>query len=308
MVIYKKLKINIFTFLGLFELISVPLILLKSSFSFLVIVISFLYLGIIYLIIRNREKFSIKKKIDKIEVIYLLCLALISVFLLIQEYNYQHVDEDDARFVVEVVDAIENDTMLLTNPATGEVIESYRNLEIAKDAVAAWPMFVAYLSKITTIKPAIMDHTILPLLLTILAIYVWWKFIENFVGKNIVYQSMFVIIMLLMMIFGYSHRWTMISMFMNRLWQGKAVVASVGIPALFTSIINFYDNKNNFLDILFVNLSMCLFSGNGIVMGAIILGCFSLIYGILKKDIKTTIILLCLTIPNGILYLIESSL
>ena len=55
-------------------------------------------------------------------------------------------------------------------------------------------------------------------------------------------------------------------------------------------------------------MGMCLLSGMGIVIGAIIIGCFALGYSICKKDLKTLIYILPLAIPNAMYFILEMSI
>lgn len=292
---------------GVTQLFSVPITLLKIRFSTLFIVLMIVIILIcIYGIIKNGIKFK-KPNISKKEMIFVaitICMVCVMMFL---NFKYQHVDEDDSRFVVNAVDILDTDRLFLTNPATGEEIPGFILRESDKDVCSPFAVYIAMMSRITGITPVVFAHSVLPLMLIVLASCVWWLVGEKLIGKNIIDQSMFTIFILLMHLFGYSYLWTEVTMFMNRLWQGKSIVASIGIPALFVTLFDFYDDSKykNLLPVFIVDMGLCLLSGNGIVMGAIIIGCFALAYSVLKKDIKLMFIIALIAIPNFMYYLLS---
>ena len=74
---------------------------------------------------------------------------------------FQHIDDDDSRFVVEQVMAVEHGAMYTENPVTGKV--SYWDMgEVRKDMVSPWAMLVAYWCKLSGIAPAVMSHKYMP--------------------------------------------------------------------------------------------------------------------------------------------------
>ena len=65
-----------------------------------------------------------------------------------------------------------------------------------------------------------------------------------------------------------------------------------------------YNRKSDYICLMFLDLSMCLMSGMGVVIGALLLGCFGLLYGIFKRKWRITRNFWLMIIPNGIYYLI----
>ena len=293
------------------QLISVPMILLKTSFNIL-IVVNFLLL-LIFVVYCFKKKgislkdFKINTNINNEEKIFIcLLLLLVFVFLFFQLY-YQHVDEDDSRFIVNAVDIVDTNRLFLTNPATGEPTIGFTLGDSDKDVVSPFAVYFSIINKITNIKVVSFAHTYFPLAMILLAVCVWWLFGEKLIGPNIVYQCMFVIIIILFHLFGSSFRWTEISMFMTRLWQGKAIVSSIGIAATFVTLFDYYENSNYkyLLLMLIVNLGVCFLSGMGVVINAIIIGSFALGYGFVKKDIKSLIYISGVALFNLAYFLLE---
>ena len=308
---FKKNIIN-FYFYGLFstwayiQLISVPLILLKTSFTFVFVLIC-LYLLIMsgYGLYKNND-FKIKlyeyKSKDKIAIVSLIIFVL---FFMSLSVRYQHIDEDDSRFVVNAVEMLATNKMMLTNPATGEDLPGFVLPDSDKDVVSPWAVYIAFASKITNTRTVVEAHTVIPLALILLSVCVFYLVSEKLLGKDITLNVMFVMLMLMMMLYGYSHLWTMITMYMDRLWQGKSVVASIGIPAMFVVLFDYYDDLNDIKKVILVDLGMCLFSGMGVVIGAIIIGCFAFGYAISKRNLNVMFYLLLVAIINTIYFLLE---
>lgn len=287
------------------QIIMVPLILLKQSFMLVVVLISiFLIIFSIYGIIKNHFPFNFNH--NKSEIFALILLFLLSFIFLFLQLQYQNIDEDDSRFIVNAVDTLKSNKVLLTNPINGDILPGFILDDSGKDVTSPWSVFIAYISKLTLNKAVVCAHSILPLSLTILTICIWWQFAEKIFGKSIIYQSMFTILMLLTYLFGYSYLWTTITMFMSRLWQGKSIVAATGIPMLFNCLFDSYENDKQYLPtVIIADLALCLFSGNGIVMGAIAIGCFALGYGIIKKDYKIFLRIAMIAVINAIYFAIE---
>ena len=92
-------------------------------------------------------------------------------------YHYQHIDDDDARYVSEEVSAIVHDTLLVDDPITDEYM--YWDVgEVRKDVTSPWTMYVAMCCKITGIAPAVFSHTFFPFFMIIIC-YVLYGMIGN---------------------------------------------------------------------------------------------------------------------------------
>ena len=296
---------------ALLQLISVPLILIKASFTTLLIVYYLiLFLFFVYYFKKygiSFDDFKVKTKLNIDEKIFVCLLLVVMCAFMFFQFSYQHVDEDDSRFIVNTVDIVDTNKLFLTNPATGEAMVGFTLSDSDKDIVSPFALYFAIINKITGIRIVRYTHTYFPLAMILLAVCVWWLFAEKLVGNNIVYQSMFVIILLLFHMFGSSFRWTEISMFMTRIWQGKAIVSSIGIPATFVTLFDYYKNSDlkHYLLILVVNLGACFLSGMGVVINAIIIAGFAIGYGFIKRDIKVFIYIAAAAIFNFIYYLLE---
>ena len=286
------------------QLITVPLVLVRVSFLVIVALMTAWILALsVYGIYKNKFpklKFRDKKSSEK--AVILVTGVLIVIFFAVRTYA-QHTDADDSRFVVNAVDIVRTNRMYLTDPTTGSELPVWVG-ELCKDVTAPWAVFIAYIAKVTGVSVAIMAHTFLPICLFTAIFCVWWMLSEEFFGKDIVNRCIFIDVLMFLHLYGYYSRHSVESIMMLRIWQGKAVVCSFGIPAVMLLCMWIYRKKQkcDYLCLCLLNIAMCLMSGMGVIIGALLLGCFGLVYGIGKKSWRLTLAFWLMVIPNVIYY------
>lgn len=302
---------------ALFQLVTVPLVLFKQSFIVVVIAISVIIAGLcIYGIIR--KYYSIKSaKLPKLtnasERIAFILTCLTVLALLVITALMQHMDADDSRFVVNAVDIVRTNRMFLTNPATGQSIDVWKG-ELLKDITSPWAVFIAYCAKATGIHATVMAHTFLPLVLTLVMCMVYWMLSDIFFKGDWVYRSIFFILAILLTVYGYYSVYSAETFAITRIWQGKAVVASIGIPLIYFICMKVYedDTRTGYYALLYVmSFAMCLMSGMGITIGAVMIGCMASVYGIIKKSFKVFFKMAAAAVPCAVyfaIYIIEKGL
>lgn len=288
------------------QLVTVPLVLVKASF-WVVIVIWSIWILILCgygIYKRNFPQLFVgeKKRRDKTAILItgVLILGFFTAVLL-----GQHTDADDSRFVVNAVDIVRTNRLFLTDPNTGNQISTWLG-ELSKDVTAPWAVYLAYCGKLTGFSPTVIAHLFLPLSILTAVFGVWWMFSEEFFGKDLVHRCVFMIFLMFLHIYGYSSFYNAETFTMVRLWQGKAVVAGLGIPAMFLTSMWIYQRgrRSDYICLALLDLSCCLMSGMGVVIGALLLGCFGLIYGVFKRNWRITLCFWLMIIPNVIYYLI----
>ncbi len=288
------------------QLVTVPLVLLKASFWTVIILLSswILFLCGYGLYQRDFPKIERGKKTGEQRAVILVTGVLIASFMLAVLLG-QHMDADDSRFVVNAVDIVRTNRMFLTDPNTGNEIGTWLG-ELSKDVTAPWAVYLAYCGKLTGISPTVIAHTILPLALFTAILGVWWMLSGEFFGKDVLHRCIFLDVMMFLHLYGYFSVYSAETFTMVRLWQGKAAVAGLGIPAMLLICMRIYryNRKSDYICLMFLDLSMCLMSGMGVVIGALLLGCFGLLYGIFKRKWRITRNFWLMIIPNGIYYLI----
>ena len=97
---------------------------------------------------------------------------------------------------------------------------------------------------------------------------------------------------------------------MVRIWQGKAVLASVLLPYLLCLCISFFLEKKqeiSWVPLVLANISCCLLSSMGVILAPLLTGCFFIISLIVRRDWKRVLVgfLCCLpSIALGIVYIL----
>ena len=296
----------------IFQLISVPMIVFNCSFVSLVwttVIVYVFLLSVVFLssTIRRRSVLvSVPNSwIDRIALLILMLVFTAGVFC---QIAFQHIDDDDSRFVVNIVDIIRSNSLFLSNPSTGEAIPVW-NGELIRDVASPWAAFQACIAYLSGIQATIFAHTVQPILLFLLMFAVQWKLSEVLVGKKVVDRCVFCILLWLLIWFGNYTGWSAEGFIVRRIWQGKAIVAGIGIPYIIFMLVKYYENEGKeWIYYLFIsNMAMCLLSNMGILFGAVLVAVFGLVYGILKKKIKVSLLLWVTAVPNlfyGILSLV----
>lgn len=232
-------------------------------------------------------------------------LALI-VFILYNTIILQHTDNDDSRFVVNAVDMIRTNKLFLTDPATGASL-SYWKGELAKDVTSPWAIYPACIARWTGIRAVAAFHSLIPVQVVILASAVYYALAERLFPGERTSKAMFVIFVWMVNLYGYYSLFCSETFLMTRGWQGKSIVAGVGIPAMLMLFLDIYRDitkRSSYVLLLLLNLAMCLLSGMGIIIGAILVASFTIVYAIDKKSFRLILwgVLVCM--PNAVYYAI----
>lgn len=308
---------------AVFQLITVPMILAKASFSAVVVlwglsIFAVLLLqstwkikkkGRLYPYDRHGNKHRVRKHKDKMEI---LCFALMIVIVLYQcmmcVVGTQY-DEDDARFVVNALEAFNHDSMLLINPATGEYVGTWVG-ELAKEVASPWTIYIALVAKILNMHPTIVAHTVLPGILVAMAYAVCWLIAGKIYKKNLLHRCVFVLIAAIVNLFFTNSDQTQAVFLLTRVWQGKAVVAGIMIPFICYLMMLLYHNnkeKQMYYLLFLTDMACCLLSGMGIFFSGVLIGIFGMYITIVKKDVRILLklIITCSpTIVYGVIYII----
>lgn len=294
-----------------FQLCAFPMILLKCRFSYVAVAWCLIILVILVLGIIKKKKavFDIRQKImaaknqiqiKRKDIFLCLIMTLLVLTQVFMYLNYQHIDDDDARFFAEALEAVERNTMLQVNPTTGGIVDHFLP-GVYNDIVSPWPFFIALMSKLTGIHPAVMGHKILPVFILIMVYCIYWELAKHFTEGRLTDRCIFVIFACLINMFGFISIYTQFTFLLIRLWQGKAVVAGLLIPFTLLNLIRIYktpDDKSLYMILCIVNLSMCLASGMGIILGIIEIGIFGGIYILLHRNAKMMFGMAAASIPN----------
>lgn len=247
-------------------------------------------------------------------------------FQLYKAVAYASFDGDDAYYVVESLIAQQADVMYRILPYTGRPTD----LDI-RHALAVFPMWIAFVAARSRIHATIVSHTIMPLVLIPLSYLVYYEigrqlFKTNTYGMrkegteskktgrnraddgNIFDRENLPIFMLLMtmfQIFGNVSIYTSETFFLTRTWQGKAVVGSLVIPALFWMFLWIYDGKRYrdaglWFVFVCINMTAGVCSSIAVFLVCILMALTAFCLAITERDYRVILKMGAVCIPNVI--------
>lgn len=294
------------------QLMAVPLIIKDCAFHTLFyLYVAIIVLEVILVLSRHAKDIvimvkNIPTKLKKGGIIGLLVILSILMQGFMLSY-FEHTDDDDARFVPSAVAAVEKDMMFEENPVTGDLLYS-RISEVFKDMVSPWIMFWAVLSKVSMIHPAILMHSIVPLIFIPLAYAVYWL-LAGCLFEEHEKKLVFVGLVSAIHIFSGYSVYNSGAFLLFRIWQGKALFASIFVPLLFFLALRLFQGEKpklrDYATIAMTSCGACMTSGFGIVLTAMFWGLISVIYAVAKKAPKVMIGLWIAMVPcviYGFLY------
>ena len=298
--------------MALCEILAVPCAFFKVRFT--VVVILYLLL-IVLIIIAGIVKThavllpikNIKAGLKSYGVIEYITLALLLVVLgtvIVNSVRLYVVDQDDSRFVVTAADMIRTDTLFLADPSTGIVYDRWSyGVDAAKDIVAPHAVFCAVCAMVTSTSVTMFMHTVYPVVLYILAACVYYNLISELIEgvdrlksskHKEAYAFFAVALLFLYAIFQYSAISTRETVFLIRLWQGKAILAGIIIPALLWVLYRIYRSpeKSSYILLFIVSLAGCLTSSMATLLIPMLLAVYGVVYGIARRSVKVSVLIL----------------
>lgn len=323
-IIFKKYLLGWVLEFAVFQIIAVPMILLKTPFHILFIVwtlvmVVLLIPGLIFSIHKIKIEKDVSKQdknggrtssISKIELtLSLLVLLGVIGFQLYQYGINTHIDLDDSRFVANTIEAVENDTMFQRSAATGEYL-GYWTGEQEKDVTSPWMIMYATLTKLTGVSAATMVHTVMPVILLILAYFAIWLLGDELTEGDYQKNIYFVLFSALIFMISSGSSYTQGVFMLNRIWQGKATVAAFFIPLILYFFVKHFKKKDkvefrSFLELIIINFAICLTTGVGLITAAVLTGGYGIWSAIAGKSWKNLIFSWVCEIPIIIYGLIQ---
>lgn len=299
---------GILIFWAVFQLVSVPCIFGKISFtqfSYIVGIITIVLCTLSLILNRKRILLSIKEEIwyAKGSPLILVAALLILVLQVYMYVQYTHEDADDAFYVATAVTADKTDTMYQINAYTGEFYKSFP----MRYVLSPFPIFVAFMGRIFQIHPTIMAHTVLPVFLMIIGFCVLYLLGTILFPDDRKKAGYFIVFCQIVQIFSGFNVYQQGMFFLVRIWQGKAVLAGILLPFCFymgKRLLAQEVKKADWFLISVLMLSCCMVSSMGIMLGAVCMGILGILAAIYKKSIKILLLSGVCCIPNVIYALI----
>lgn len=236
--------------LALFQLIAVPVVFLDVwgfdivIMLFTVIVTLFTGMGIIqalHLWRREGRVFAGKRrfvKYQRVDWIQWILVFILIGFQLIMAVTHASFDGDDAYYVVHSVITDETNTLYRILPYTGEST----SLDM-RHSMAVFPLWIAYVARMSGVHATIVSHTILPLILIPLTYLIYYEIGKKLCKESTRQLSAFMIFVCMLQIFGNVSIYNNATFLLMRTWQGKSMLANVVIPAIFMVLLWLFEEE-----------------------------------------------------------------
>ncbi len=278
---------GLFAELALFEVLAVPMTFLDCSLTLLTRIWAGGVLVLALLSVMKNRSYAAQRKWLCETVRGLTPLMVVVLVLLVLQMLYitgrQHLDEDDSFYLATSTTAVETDSLFRYNPYTGFAYRTFPSRYV----LSAWPLFVAVISRLSGFHPAILAHMALPAFVLFWAYLVYALFGARLFPGDKNKQSLFLLFVTALICFSGYSRYSAVTFLMIRSWQGKAVLAGFGLPALaYGAWMSVKEDGGavTWLLLFAMVTGACLFTSMGVVLSLTMLGCCALAGAVLKKN------------------------
>ena len=255
----------------------------------------------------NTKKRKNRKKIEKFQWITVIILV---VFQMIMAVTHASFDGDDAYYVVQSVIADESDSLYRILPYTGRSTD----LDM-RHAMAVFPLWIAYIARMTGIHATVMSHTVLPVFLLLLTYLIYYEIGKKLFKDKEEYLATYMIYVCVLHVFGNVSIYYNATFLLMRTWQGKSMLANVVIPGIFMVLLWLFDGEPEkrgkrggmWLLLLILNIVAAMMSTVSVFLNTFLLVIMALVLSIQEKNIKILFQMAGCCIPcavYGLLYVV----
>lgn len=213
---------------------------------------------------------------------HLTALALI-LWQLYFIHHHMYLEWDDTYYVNLANEAVQSDRIYWIYPETGSIVDFDKRY-----VLSLWPIFYAWMSKLTGVLPTIMAHTIFPWLMIPLAGMVYELIGRKLFPEDRQLQGMFLAMAAFLHLFMSGEHTAGITFLSLTPWVGKGVLAGVLIPALFYWILCTEETgqRGYWIMLGITCLGGCLLSSMGIMLIPLFVGTAVCLVSIRKRSLK----------------------
>lgn len=176
--------------------------------------------------------------------------------MILMSFIRTYYDGDDSYYVAAAAEGVNSDSMYKKEPYTGDsILSPYRYL------FAPFPMWIAYISKLSGIKVAAVAHTFMPwcmILLSAAVLYMLSGYMFKEDGKK---RGMFMFLTMVLIMFGDYSIHTPENFLLARSRQGKAALASFVLPFMFFLIYGIIKDYNDRKKVHPIRILMVMVTG-----------------------------------------------
>lgn len=226
--------VGIMVLIAVSELVSVPMTFFKQSVSSYVCMQNLITIGLILTaILHCRTQLyellrETKNRIKLADKMWVFVLLGIYVPLIVLAFAEPHIYGDDTTYLTMVNDMVYSDRLYLTDVVSG----AESGWVAAKYSLSSFWAWVAYLARTSGIHPLILCKTILPFIFVPMS-YAVQGLLAAFFFKNEERRIyIYMLLILLVSIFGGFSNYTVTYRLYTWSWQSKAFLAMIVIPFL----------------------------------------------------------------------------
>lgn len=302
----------------IFMLLAIPMIAMKLPFHVLwivwVAVVSVLCVLILALSLRRgyvknivanarsgMASFAETLRSDRL-CLFAWCMAIAVIFfqMCLSAFT-MHVDTDDSRFIAEAMEALEKDTMLQHHAITGKFL-GFAPGEQIKDVTAPYPLFIALLSRLYGLHPAITAHTVLPFLLIPLSYVVFAMAGSFLLGSDKKKMGLFLLFLSLITLFSFETIYASGYTLLTIIWQGRSICAMIMLPLLWLFLMRASIKEKlgaaDYCLIIIASLGNAMMSNMGAVLAPVLTAIYALTLGIRRRSFKILVLLGLCAVPD----------
>lgn len=248
----------------------------------------------------------IGKELPKVSVWMWIAIAVILVQIVIAVL-YAHMDADDSFYVGTATTSVYTDSIFQIDPYSGI---AYNRLP-KRYVLSPFPILLAVISQLSGgLHPAVMAHVIYPAVFFAAAYLVYHQMGKMFFPEEKRKQGIFLFFCAVLIWFSGFSVYTAGNFQLIRIWQGKAVLASVILPFLIYLGLHAVLNEQpaySWFILALTNLAACHVSSMGIMLSPIVMGVFILVDLCRNRNLRRMFIEIACCFPAlilGLVYLV----
>lgn len=292
---------------AVFELVAIPFILLKKSFSAVVVVYSIVVaILVLYALYAGKalwkeywkQRYCWRELSLGTKLLWCIAVVLIAVQLGAAIF-LEYYDGDDAYYIAAAVMTDTFDMMYLRDNYTGY----HYDLDI-RHALSPMPVYQAWLSRISGIHPTIIAHSVLSVVWIVVMYLIYGQIASHLFRKEKQYKPLFMCLLAIWFAYGNISLYTTETFIMTRTWQGKGVMAGIILPALFLCMIHLLNktvSKGTWMFLISINVSAVLATSISFMLIPTVVGLAAILFGIRNRSWKLFIKMCACCIPCLIL-------
>ena len=277
---------------AVFELLALPLIFTRQSFAVLkysyeILACVLALAGVIFAWKNKKNRADgaeRKKSLSRKKIPAAMWLAFLLVAIQMGSYVFgMATDLDDAFYVATATTTLETNGMFTYDAYTG-MLASYLP---ARYVFAPFPILLAFYSDMVHMHAAVVAHTVEPVFFLLISYLVYWKIGRKLFDKDDRKVGLFLLFLALIQMFSYYSVYTQGTFLSIRIWQGKALLASFVLPAIFLQAKECMETNRMcgaWVTLFLMMTSACLVSGMGIMLAPIMLGLMTLLYAVKDRN------------------------